>query len=127
MPTRDRKAALGSSMKAEEAAVKSRFERAETVLARNEIASLGAPLPHRNGVLEEEPKVKRDSFTMPLPEYELIGALQKRCLQAQTRASKSEILRAGLMALSLMTEAELAEIVDRLPKVKTGRRPGNTV
>ena len=123
MPTRDRRAALGSSLKAEEAAVKSRFERAETVLARNEVA----PLPHRNGVHEEEPKVKRDSFTMPMEDYERIGALQKRCLQAQTRASKSEILRAGLMALSAMTETELAEMVDRLPKVKTGRRPGNTV
>jgi hypothetical protein len=127
MPTRDRKAALGSSLKAEEAAVQSRFERAETVLARNELASLGAPLSRRNALPEEEPKVKRDSFTMPLPDYELIGALQKRCLQAQTRASKSEILRAGLMALSVMTDAELAEMVDRLPKVKTGRRPGNTV
>ena len=138
MPTKDRRAALGNSMKAEEEAVKSRFERAETALARNDPPpSLNGEGIEKNGSVspvraasdpvqptaEEEPRVKRDSFTMPLADYERIAELQKKCLKAQTRASKSEILRAGLMALSAMSEEDLACIVDELPKVKTGRPP----
>jgi hypothetical protein len=134
MPMKDRRAALGNSMKAEEEAVKSRFERAETLLARNDAPSLATPetiapppLPHRNGVREEEPRVKRDSFTMPVADYELIATLQNRCLKAQTRANKSEILRAGLIALSALSEEDLAALVESLPKVKTGRPPVNLV
>lgn len=138
MPTKDRRAALGNSLKAEEEAVRSRFERAETALARNDLPPIltgedaesesSTPLlrsvpASKQHVVEEEPRVKRDSFTMPLADYELIAGLQKKCLKAQTRASKSEILRAGLMALSAMSEEELARIVDELPKVKTGRPP----
>ena len=144
MPTRDRRSALNSSMKAEEEAIKSRFERAETALARNELpsehhgstengqAKQAAVPPHLvtttqdaplERVIEEEPRVKRDSFTMPLADYERIADLQKKCLKVQTRASKSEILRAGLMVLSAMNEDDLAQVIDELPKVKTGRPP----
>ena len=119
MPTKDLKSALGNSMKAEEQAVKSRFERAETVLARNEGFAEKPP----TSVTEEETRVKRDSFTMPMADYELIAALQKKCLKAQVRANKSEVLRAGLMALAAMSEEDLARIVEELPKVKTGRPP----
>ena len=141
MATKDRRAALGNSLKAEEEAVKSRFERAETALARNDFAPSvtgeaaaekeGSPLRRvpasKQRFVEEEPRVKRDSFTMPLADYELIAALQKKCLNAQTRASKSEILRAGLMALAAMTEEDLARVVEELPKVKTGRPPSPVV
>ena len=132
MPTKDRKAALGNSLKAEEEAVQSRFERAETALARNDFSQApdAAALPHpaaKPRLVEDEPRVKRDSFTMPLSDYEQIEALQKKCLKAQTRASKSEILRAGLMALAALSEDELARVVDELPKVKTGRPPSSPV
>jgi len=140
MPTKDRRAALGNSLKAEEEAVRSRFERAETALARNDFGPSvsgeaaekeDSPLRRvpasEQRFVEEEPRVKRDSFTMPLVEYELIAALQKKCLKAQTRASKSELLRAGLMALAAMTEEDLARVVEELPKVKTGRPPSPVV
>ena len=140
MPTKDRRAALGNSLKAEEEAVRSRFERAETALARNDFGPSvtgeaaekeGSPLRRvpasEQRFVEEEPRVKRDSFTMPLVEYELIAALQKKCLKAQTRASKSELLRAGLMALAAMTEEDLARVVEELPKVRTGRPPSPVV
>ncbi len=78
MPTKDRRAALGNSLKAEEEAVRSRFERAETALARNEASSETTAKPSQNSVLDEETRVKRDSFTMPMADYELIAALQKK-------------------------------------------------
>ena len=122
MPTKDRKAAFGNSMKAEEDAVRSRFERAETALARNDGFPQNSETPSPT-LPEEETRVKRDSFTMPMVDYELIAALQKKCLKAQVRANKSEILRAGLAALMAMSEEELARVVEDLPKVKTGRPP----
>ena len=130
MPARNMKSALGSSLKAEQEAVKSRFERAETVLARNDVGSLTnsvAPKPVGAGVGEEATRVKRDSFTMPATDYEQIAQLQKRCLRAERSVSKSEVLRAGLLALSALSDENLATLVANLPKVKTGRRPANTV
>jgi len=132
---RDMKSALGNSLKAEEEAVKSRFEKAENVLARSDFSeSLAAPpedtphLPQGSKIApallpDDSEKVKRDSFTMPLTDYERIASLQKRCLRSGIGATKSEILRAGLVALAAMTDAELSAMVEELPKVKTGRRP----
>jgi hypothetical protein len=79
---------------------------------------------------DEEPRVKRDSFTIPLADYEQIAALQKRCLKAQISANKSEILRAGLAVLGALSDEDLTTVVESLVKVKTGRRPltnGHTV
>ena len=118
MPTKNMKSALGASLKAEETAVKNRFERAETALARNDRAATPAP---------DTERVKRDSFTMPLPDYERIARLQKRCMKAEIGASKSAILRAGLAALDALTDEQLAAVVASLDKVKTGRRPQHTV
>ena len=130
MPARDLKGALGTSIKAEEAAVKRRFERADTLLTQRESVS---PLParqengHPNGIPPvEETRVKRDSFTMPVTDHERIAALQKRCLKAEVRASKSEVLRAGLTALASLSDEELAAVIASLPRVKTGRPPGST-
>lgn len=126
------KSALGSSLKAEQEAVKSRFERAETVLASNDVSGIGAA-PHEpqkkpvEAAGDESTRVKRDSFTMPAADYDQIAQLQKRCLKSELSVSKSEILRAGLFALSTLSEDELATLVSSLPKVKTGRRPVNTV
>lgn len=120
MARKDLKGALGTSLKAEEQAVHDRFARAETVLARAEPTDARVAEP-------EATKVKRDSFTMPVTDHDLIKHLQKRCMKAEVGASKSEILRAGLAALSAMTDEELAAIVTRLERVKTGRRPQHTV
>ena len=132
MPARNMKGALGNSLKAEEEAIKSRFERAETALARNDVNGLiPAPLePQKKpseAIVEEVTRVKRDSFTMPTTDYEQIALLQKRCLKVEISVSKSEILRASLLALSALSDEDLAALVGNLPKVKTGRRPLNTV
>ena len=119
MARKDMKKALGASLKAEEQAVRSRFEKADTVLSKKH-----APAP------PDEPsapngagKVIRDSFTIPNNEYELISRIKKRCMKAGVGANKSEVLRAGLAALNEMSDRELAEVVGALTRVKTGRPP----
>lgn len=119
MAKRDMKAALGASLKAEETAVKNRFDKAEAAFSRKPAAT-----PSRQE--SSESKVIRDSFTMPEDDYNLIAGIRSRCLKAGVTVNKSEVIRAGLNALNEMSDKELLEIIERLAKVKTGR-PSQTV
>lgn len=118
----DRKSAFRSSLKEEEKAVQSRFERAETALAKGgkKGASKGA------GVEEEKKsvgKVIRDSFTMPEEDHALIERVRHMCLKKMMVVSKSEVLRAGIQFLNKLPEKDIIELIKNLPKVKTGRPP----
>lgn len=115
MAKKDMKKALGDSLKAEERAVKERFERAETALAKKE----GATKSSDNGV----ERVIRDSFTMPTADYGLITKIKNRCIKKGIVANKSEIVRAGLAALDAMGDTALTDLIKKVPKIKTGRPP----
>jgi len=67
------------------------------------------------------PKVVRDSFTMPLADYEQLKALKKMCLTKGVSIKKGELLRAGIMALAEMQSSELLTLLEKVEKVKTGR------
>jgi hypothetical protein len=69
----------------------------------------------------EKPKLVRDSFTMPKGEYELLDALKARLLGLSMSVKKSELLRAGVVALATMADAELRAAIMRIPNLKTGR------
>ncbi|CAH1210727.1 conserved hypothetical protein [Candidatus Nitrotoga sp. BS] len=66
-------------------------------------------------------KMVRDSFSMPENEYSQFAALKKRCLQAGVHVKKSELLRAGLLSLSKLTDSELVKVVGQVEILKTGR------
>jgi hypothetical protein len=119
MPKKDMKSALGASLKAEEQAVRSRFERADSVLGQGR----SAPPEQQASPSKRDSKVIRDSFTIPSDEYELISRIKKRCMKGGISASKSEVLRAGLAALDAMPDTYLVKLLEKLPKVKTGRPP----
>ena len=74
------KSALSASLKAEDQAVKDRFERAETILKESESLSNQAnsdtPTSSDNSAKSTPKKrVIRDSFTLPESDYELIKTL----------------------------------------------------
>jgi hypothetical protein len=117
MPKKDMKKALGASLRAEERAVKSRFEKAETALAQKKTNE--PEEPRKNGA----DKVIRDSFTIPAVEYEVISHIKRRCMKVGIGVNKSEVLRAGLTILKAMTDRELARAFETLTRVKTGRPP----
>lgn len=119
MAKKDMKSALGASLKAEEQAVRSRFEKADSVLGRQQKAPVRQEQPKPDGA----GKVIRDSFTIPSDEYELISRIKKRCMKAGVGVNKSEVLRAGLAALDAMPDRELTRMVQGLTRVKTGRPP----
>jgi hypothetical protein len=84
-------------------------------------------MPHnRKPAPEERAKLVRDGFTMPEADYALIAELKHRLHAAHREAKKSELLRAGLQALALLTPKDLAAALDRLAPVKTGRPPKKT-
>lgn len=88
-------------------------------------AAPAAQLPEKKGkkARKESGKVKvvRDSFTMPQDDYEKIGELKQQCLKSGMHVKKSELLRAGLHALSRLTATQLKLAVSGLEKIKTGR------
>jgi hypothetical protein len=122
MAKRDIKSRLGASLQAETQAVRSRFDRADAVLGKDEKRPRLAPVPDPSA--EPAARVVRDSFTMPSFDYDLIAAVKQRCLKSGVSVTKSEVLRAGLNALIAMPEGELRRVVEALQKVKTGRPPG---
>ena len=68
-----------------------------------------------------KPKVVRDSFTMPQSEYQKITEIKEIGLKAGLQVKKSEVLRAGVIALCAMNEAQLKIALSSLDKIKTGR------
>ncbi len=66
-------------------------------------------------------KVVRDSFTMPQSEYLKIAEIKELCLKAGVQVKKSEVLRAGVIALCAMNEGQLKAAMSTLDKIKTGR------
>ena len=68
-----------------------------------------------------KPKPVRDSFTMPRAEYELIDLLKRRAQGRGHKVKKSELLRAGILALADMADAQLFAAIAAVPVIKTGR------
>ena len=122
MARKSMKSALNASLQAEDAAVKSRFEKAESLLGEKAQVD-NQPMSSVSDTKEQtkQERVIRDSFTLPSGDYELIATIRQRCLASALNATKSEVIRAGLHALVEMPEEELIELVSNLEKVKTGR------
>jgi len=115
MAKQDLKAALGASLRAEQEAVVERFAKADAYFNEREKG------PNRSAGVSPREKVIRDGFTMPASDYSLIAQVQATSLQAGLVVTKSEVLRAGLHALSQMSCSELKEVISSLQKVKAGR------
>lgn len=69
----------------------------------------------------KKPKLVRDSFTIPKPEYAVLDELKLRAAKLGHPAKKSEVLRAGIKALAALPEAAFLAALGDVPTVKTGR------
>lgn len=123
--------ALTASLNNEQDAVKKRFELAESVLEKKaptiQTSKASSKTAVKDSPKPKQEKVIRDTFSLPQTDYKLIDALRKRCLKAETSATKSEIIRAGLHALSAMNNQELSQTLQSLLKIKAGRPKTETV
>jgi hypothetical protein len=69
----------------------------------------------------KKPKLVRDSFTIPKAEYAAIDLLKRRAATLGRTPKKSELLRAGLMVLSSLTDSAFSQALAAVPAIKTGR------
>lgn len=69
----------------------------------------------------KKPKLVRDSFTIPETDYALFATLKQRALAAGVDVKKSEILRAAVVALAELDDAELVTAIGLVERIKTGR------
>ena len=80
-----------------------------------------APPEPASKPVKAKAKLVRDSFTMPQADFELIAALKARAIEFRRPAKKSELLRAGLQALSALNDAALRAALDTLAPLKPDR------
>ena len=71
------KSALSDSLKAEDEAVRSRFEKAESLLGGKQSRDDDSASSESEKKLEQRKRVVRDSFTLPSEDYELIAEIFK--------------------------------------------------
>lgn len=69
----------------------------------------------------KKPKLVRDSFTIPETDYALFATLKQRALTAGVEVKKSEILRAAVLVLAKLDDAELVKAIGLVERIKTGR------
>jgi hypothetical protein len=95
--------------------------------AANKIAAVKVTAPKVEKVAkpakEKTPKLKmeRDSFTMPKTEYAQFSVLKERLNKLGQPAKKGELIRAGIMLLTAMTDPALKSALSKVPSIKTGR------
>jgi hypothetical protein len=70
---------------------------------------------------DKKVKVVRDSFTIPKSELLQIAESKKRALGLGVEIKKSELIRAGLQALTGMNDAAFKKALASVPTIKTGR------
>ena len=70
---------------------------------------------------EKKVKVVRDSFTIPKTEFNQIGDTKTRAMKMEVDVKKSEIIRAGLMLLQGLSDANFKKALAAVPTIKTGR------
>ena len=70
---------------------------------------------------EKKVKVVRDSFTLPKTELLQMTEMKKRAMALGVEVKKSELIRAGLQALSTLTDAPFKKALGNVPTIKTGR------
>jgi pyruvate/2-oxoglutarate dehydrogenase complex dihydrolipoamide acyltransferase (E2) component len=69
----------------------------------------------------KKPKLVRDSFTIPKLEYLKLEELKHRGVKLGTSVKKSELIRAGILALASMSDASFLKVTKAIPAIKTGR------
>jgi hypothetical protein len=109
--------------------VDSRFEKADRLMAgatpeqpsASDVNVADGPPPAANRQPSEGKRVIRDTFSLPPKDYARIQALRGRARRKDVDVSKSEIVRAGLLALDSLSISEFLSVVARLDRIKTGR------
>ena len=114
----DMAASMRRSLRDETARIEDRFAKADAIYGEDKPHSAKATLSREALAV---PKVIRDTFSMPVGDYELLDLLKARALTMGVAINKSELIRAGLRLLSDLSESEFRAALARVDKIKPGR------
>lgn len=81
--------------------------------------------PAEKASKSKKPKMVRDSFTIPKSEYVALQDLKERSNKLSSPAKKTELLRAGIKALSGLSDDDFLKAIQAVPSIKTGRPSKN--
>jgi hypothetical protein len=86
--------------------------------------AFGSPEAMFERKLPASPKVERENFSLPVEEHAMIGILQKRVAQEldDIGVTRSQIIRAGLLALQRLGAPELLSVAQEVKRQKPGKR-----
>jgi Arc/MetJ-type ribon-helix-helix transcriptional regulator len=125
--------ALAATLASEARSVEDRFAKADKLFGGDGSATTPAAAPVQEAAMASSKpaeegrvqppreKVIRDSFSFPPQEHQQIDALLSDVLRQGIRSNKSEIVRAGLVALQNLSSEERHQIIQSLEKPKPGR------
>ena len=101
----------------QDVALVERFDKADSILLKApESATETRPTAKKTSVV-------RDTFSMPPDDYARIEELRIMAnKEGRSSTSKSEVVRAGLHALGLLSAQQLVELLGRLEKLVPGRK-----
>lgn len=82
-------------------------------------AKKAKPSRARSDALQD--KVQRDAVALRRSDRVRIKAMKADCQSAGVKVKKSELLRAGLLAIAKLTKSELLALIGELPRIKPAR------
>lgn len=114
--------------------IQNQAESGKSGAARPSLAELASKIeiePERPAKREAPPKPKpkperkqppvKDAFSCTRDDLLILSKLLDRSRNLGIRASKSEVVRAGIWSLAETTDAKFREILMSIPQIKTGR------
>ena len=126
--TKASKTATAATSKAAPAkkAVASTPKKASVVAAKPAAKSKAGAKPAAKTLAVKAPKTKkpkmvRDSFTIPKPEYDVLDVLKLRAAKLGNPVKKTELIRAGVKAIAALSDAAFKQALLAVPSLKTGR------
>lgn len=122
MPKKDFKTSLGASVKAQDAADKDRFGKADAVLSNLDAAAVSQRQAEQ--VSSSKTLVVRHTFSMSERDYALLEALRKAAAATPDGPifSASDICRAAIHAISGYSGEKVIAAVDKLERLRPRRR-----
>lgn len=112
-------AEVKTPVKAKAAAVKKTVPNAGKKVATKPVVAKPAAAPKAPKV--KKPKMVRDSFTIPKPEYDVLDVLKLRAAKLGNPVKKTELIRAGVKAIAALSDAAFKQALLAVPSLKTGR------
>jgi hypothetical protein len=111
---------LAATVVSQDHELEARLAKADKLFAAAPPARVAVPL--KASAQGNVGNVVRDTYSMPLDEFDQIDQFRSEAAKHGQFVSKSEVLRAGLAALAQLTGEELAGAFSTVQRLKPGRK-----